>query len=186
MKTCQECGSTNRDEARFCLTCGVRLVQAPQPLAIQALVEEPSVICCPACLTENDPANFYCENCGQTLAPAPISPLSMKQELLSIPSIAAPESDSATDVEPGELSLSLVELPVVAAGQTELPTTEPVVEDAALERVVEQGTGDGAEVSVIGFEERPVVENMVCLSCQAVLRFCPCCGQPLSTHHVKE
>jgi class 3 adenylate cyclase/pimeloyl-ACP methyl ester carboxylesterase len=57
---CPECGQTNPADARFCNSCGSRLV-----------------LTCPACKQPNPPASRFCNACGQKLTetggPAPTS-----------------------------------------------------------------------------------------------------------------
>src|SRR2546426_10125411 len=57
-RVCQNCGTENPAEARFCMSCGH---------ALEAV--------CPACSTVNPPAAKFCMSCGTALAgdapPAP-------------------------------------------------------------------------------------------------------------------
>ncbi len=53
---CPQCGTVNRDRAKFCRECGTRLAAA-----------------CPACGAHAEPSSNFCEECGASLlrAPAP-------------------------------------------------------------------------------------------------------------------
>lgn len=144
------------------------------------------MIYCPACLAENDPLSMHCENCGHALVPASASPATAEPEELSIPSAAASEPMPAIDGEPEGSSPPLLKLPIGAESRTELPTLEPMPEEVAVMGAAEQVPGAEGEVAAEGVEERSTAEKIVCPSCRAVLRFCPCCGQRLSTQHVKE
>lgn len=58
--TCDHCGASSPDDARFCQTCGNSL--APQPRT------------CPACGTSNSETAAFCSNCGSGLGPKARSP----------------------------------------------------------------------------------------------------------------
>lgn len=57
MVTCPKCGALNDPDAKFCTSCGARLV-AP---------EKPKVVICPKCGAENPPNARFCTKCGAEL-----------------------------------------------------------------------------------------------------------------------
>jgi membrane protease subunit (stomatin/prohibitin family) len=60
MKTCSNCGTANRPDARFCIGCGRGFEQAAQ---------QTSAVTCPACGHANETGDVFCTNCGAALQP---------------------------------------------------------------------------------------------------------------------
>jgi hypothetical protein len=109
MQTCPVCNTPNRDEARFCASCGTPLQAAP-PAPVEPLLT------CPACGAQNESDARFCGACGaaleQTPAPAPeAEPLPQ-----SVPELAeAPEEASESPMRPpGEPAPSVVPIPEAA------------------------------------------------------------------------
>ncbi|OQY20120.1 MAG: hypothetical protein B6I35_10795 [Anaerolineaceae bacterium 4572_32.2] len=59
---CQQCGSENHPDARFCRQCG------------RTLPDAPSTVTCLSCGTAAKPGARFCRKCGQTLPVAPSAP----------------------------------------------------------------------------------------------------------------
>lgn len=57
--SCPQCQSANPPGARFCISCGAALADAPRV--------------CPGCGTSNPPQARFCAGCGTQLQPAPVS-----------------------------------------------------------------------------------------------------------------
>ncbi len=75
--TCPKCGAQNRDGAKFCLQCGLRLDTSPQPAPQSPLPAAPSKpFQCSKCGTGFESPLKFCRACGAPMAapaPAPVA-----------------------------------------------------------------------------------------------------------------
>ena len=62
---CKNCGTENRDTAKFCMGCGAKLELPATPAP-----EEKSIFCA-TCGTQNSGTASFCKNCGTALKPQP-------------------------------------------------------------------------------------------------------------------
>ncbi|HIQ06634.1 MAG TPA: zinc-ribbon domain-containing protein [Anaerolineae bacterium] len=109
MKTCPQCNATNRDEAKFCGSCGARLEVPPAPA-------EPTLIC-PACGAQNKGDAKFCEACGAALVQAPPPPA--VAEPVAEPAPAPLEAPEEAPVPPAQPSAEPV--PAAAPAPTAVP-----------------------------------------------------------------
>jgi hypothetical protein len=165
MKTCTNCGHSNKDEAKFCGACGVKLgVPATLPDAEHKLAET----ICPVCGSKNRPGVHFCGYCGANLwqiseggpaLPPPPGATPAPMEGSTEPSLATPTGQPGAVDAAEPAPASLVPAQDALSDALIAPAPEPVV--AAAPDLP---------------EPKPAV---TCVHCGAVIRYCPCCGQPL-------
>jgi hypothetical protein len=126
---------------------------------------------CASCGAANLPGDAFCGNCGSAQRPAP-TPSSPAPAAGS--AIETPGGGDPTPTEP--LVLPSQDLPIswtVPSGTSAvLPTYEaglPTLSEAEPEVA---GPGSASEPA-------PASDVLACPACSTVIRFCPCCGQPL-------
>lgn len=93
MQTCPQCNATNRDEAKFCASCGAPLEapQSPEPVEGPPAQAEARPLC-PSCGAENEADAKFCEACGAALQQAPAPPAETEPTSEPAPSpVEAPE-----------------------------------------------------------------------------------------------
>jgi hypothetical protein len=250
MKTCLHCGSGNRDEAKFCLSCGARLVpvssgptftpSVSQPLSmpIEAFRTEsktptstepesssvmgydrvdkvvagrmqdiglvagdsgtPSTVSgtvyCSVCMAENDASSGFCENCGKPLQPVTTAPGVDETQESILPAgvilLPGPGANVTAAVEPRRVaSESEIPAPPVVAALEPQPLvlkSEPSLVPVALLPVVGDQPEERRSIAEVDLVvEGEAVNGVLCPSCATVLRFCPCCGKPLSTNNLR-
>ncbi len=111
MISCPRCGTPNKEESKFCGSCG------------QALGGVSGVIC-PMCGTDNPPGSTICKRCGARLVPLAVPPSEeqpepVDEEGLAVEGIggekAAPEAEEVGQAEEME------EVTAVSEGEVEEP-----------------------------------------------------------------
>lgn len=99
MINCANCGTSNRDDLKYCKNCGVAL-SAPSPLV------------CPKCTARNPATSLYCNRCGGKLTSA--SAVDTKTTARSVPAKTAASKSARAPT-----STDRVEMP--RAGEAEMP-----------------------------------------------------------------
>jgi hypothetical protein len=169
MKTCPECGHSNKDAAKFCGACGNKLEpQAPST----SLDQEPAETVCPVCGSKNRPGVHFCGYCGADLSQV-AAPVSSSQ---AVPD-SGRESTPAPVAWPAEAKPARAEAeePQTAGpGSAQTPAPEEPAE------VPSAGGSPAPEPATVmpqaGSEPKPIA---TCGHCGAVIRYCPCCSEPL-------
>jgi len=97
MINCPQCGTPNREESKFCGSCG-------QPLGAV------SGVACAMCGTDNPPGNTVCSQCGARLVPLAVRASEEESELVEEEAVAVtrPEEEPAS-VEEGALAPESIE-----------------------------------------------------------------------------
>ncbi len=169
MKTCTKCGHANKDEAKFCGACGSKL-EAPAPVAEQ----KPGETLCPVCGAKNRPGVHFCGYCGANLS----------QMSEGAPTVAQPTAPPPVDATPEPTGAATEPSPVAAGGPpgaVEAPEAAPAAsvpraEGALLDTSPAVVPEPAALAAQAPLEPKAVA---TCGHCGTVIRFCPCCGQPL-------
>lgn len=157
MKTCPQCNTSNRSEAKFCVSCGFNFTTAAAQLSKPT---EPQF--CTSCGSANEASAGFCTNCGAVLASPKTPTPAVPSTVQSVPSAAAPEfqppSPAATPIStPPAPSADSVAQPSDSSQAPDISSSSPL-------------TPPGDNVKGIGH---------ICSSCGSVMRFCPSCGAPL-------
>jgi hypothetical protein len=158
MKTCTKCGHSNKDAAKFCGACGskIELPSTAEPRPAETL--------CPVCGSKNRPGVHFCGYCGANLSQA---------------------AEGATAVPPPS-GATLVD----AEGPAEPSAGQPIAVEAVEPAPTVLAPGDGVPVeaspttvsepiaaaATASSESKPVA---TCGHCGTMIRYCPCCGEPL-------
>ncbi len=99
MINCANCGTSNRDDTKYCKNCGIAL-------------SSPSSLVCPKCAARNPAISLYCNRCGGKLTAA--SAVDTKTAARSAPAKTATSKSARAPT-----SADRVEMP--RAGESELP-----------------------------------------------------------------
>ena len=157
MKTCPQCNTSNRTEAKFCVSCGFNFAAAAQ--------SSPSVQqqFCTTCGSANEASAGFCTNCGAVLAPwtapTPLVPLVPAQP---VPPAAVP----APQPPPAPAVIPVATPPAPLADTVAQPADSSQAPDISSSSPL---TPPADDVQADGY---------TCSACGSVTRYCPSCGAP--------
>ncbi len=160
MKTCPQCNTGNRPDAKFCVRCGHHFVAAPTPPSAV-----PGFRQCPACGGSNDATAVFCINCGAAL-PQGAAPGAPVQAAPAAPAQPAPVATTPAPAQPAPVAAT------PAPAQPALATPAPQPAAAAV-------TPASSSPQPAVLPSAAPVDGHTCAACGAVVRFCPSCGAPL-------
>lgn len=159
-----------------------------------------SMVYCGICMAKNDASSDFCESCGYVLRTVAAAPVVVEPEESSLHSGVTLQHESATMApgelplpfraarEPGLMALESKVIPVSFVAVSEPQPLGPELEPSSMPVIVVpvvSGQSDeprSAPVTDLTVESADT-KGVLCPSCATVLRFCPCCGKPLSTSH---
>lgn len=96
---CPQCGFGNNAGAKFCISCGAPLTQAPA-----APVQTAAGKCCDKCGALNDAEALFCTECGNRLNTQPAEPEVKKQMVYEVPEVKSTEPVTESGAEETENS----------------------------------------------------------------------------------
>lgn len=152
MKTCPQCTTSNRPDAKFCVKCRYDFA-----VAVASSAAPPAARHCTSCGAANDATAAFCTSCGAALSQ------SAAPALTTAPAPAQPPSPAAAPA-PSQPA------PAAPAPQPAAPTTIPVPPAPPPVSPPAQPAASSSPAPVDG---------LACSACGVVVRFCPSCGAPL-------
>lgn len=109
-KKCPECGTNNKENARFCVGCGKSFEEKTVEIEPENIKDVPDTKICPSCKSEIPENAKFCVVCGETQPDTTEEPVKVKSETLDEPVIKTEKIDTSKEFDETTIKLVIQEL----------------------------------------------------------------------------
>lgn len=109
-KKCPECGTDNKEDARFCVGCGKSFKEKTVEIEPEDIKDMPNTKSCPSCKSEIPENAKFCVVCGETQPDTIEEPVDEISETLDEPVIKTEKNDTSKEFEKTTIKLVIQEL----------------------------------------------------------------------------
>ncbi len=109
-KKCPECGTDNKENARFCVGCGKSFEEKTVEIEPEDIKDVPNTKSCPSCKSEIPENAKFCVVCGETQPNTIEEPVEKRSGTLDEPVIKTEKNDTSKEFENPTIKLVIQEL----------------------------------------------------------------------------